>query len=156
MKVPAGNYVASCNFNQKGQDISRVALSVRDYNDYTIAFGDASSGEKSGYLEKAFTVPNGSSGFQIFLYSNQPEEALTTECLFEDIQVEVGNKATVYETYSGAEYIPSSDGNVEGVTSLSPNMTILTDTEGVIVECEYNKDTNKVIQKMCDALGIEI
>ena len=90
VKVPAGNYVASCNFNQKGQDISRVALSVRDYNDYTIAFGDASSGEKSGYLEKAFTVPNGSSGFQIFLYSNQPEEALTTECLFEDIQVEVG------------------------------------------------------------------
>lgn len=41
------------------------------------------------------------------------------------------------------------------MTSLSPNMTILTNIEGMIVECEYNKDINKVIQKICDALGIE-
>lgn len=71
-------------------------------------------------------------------------------------QIEVGLVATAYEAYNSKEYIPSSDGTVEGVTSLSPNMTILTDTEGMIVECEYNKDTNKVIQKICDALGIEI
>lgn len=156
VKVPSGNYVASCNFKQRGQDISRVALSVRSYEDYSIAFGDDSSGENSGYLEKSFTVPNSSSGFQIFLYSNQPNEALTTECLFENIQVELGQKATDFEPYKGTEYIPTSDGVVDGVTSLSPNMTLLTDTEGVIVECEYNKDTNKVIKKITDALGITI
>jgi hypothetical protein len=49
-------------------------------------------------------------------------------------------------------HIPSSDGTVSGVTSLSPNMTILTDTEGVIVECEYNRDTNKVIDKLINAI----
>lgn len=49
-------------------------------------------------------------------------------------------------------HIPSSDGTVSGMTSLSPNMTILTDTEGVIVECEYNRDTNKVIDKLINAI----
>ncbi len=62
----------------------------------------------------------------------------------------------IFEPYNGTEYIPTSDGVVDGVISLSPNMTILTDTEGVIVECEYNKDTNKVVQKFADALGITI
>jgi hypothetical protein len=71
-------------------------------------------------------------------------------------QIEVGNKSTDYEPYNGTEYIPTSDGVVSGVASISPNMTIMTDTEGVIVECEYNKDTNKVVQKLADALGITI
>lgn len=49
-------------------------------------------------------------------------------------------------------HIPSADGTVSGMTSISPNMTILTDTEGVIVECEYNRDTNKVIDKLINAI----
>lgn len=74
----------------------------------------------------------------------------------EKIQLEIGSVATDYEPYNGTDHIPSSDGTVKGMTSLSPNMTILTDTEGMIVECEYNKDTNKVIQKICSALGISV
>jgi hypothetical protein len=35
-------------------------------------------------------------------------------------------------------------------------MTILTDTEGVVIECEYIKDTNVVVKKFADALGITI
>ena len=59
-----------------------------------------------------------------------------------------------FEAYiESTTHIPSSDGTVSGVTSLSPNMTILTDTVGAIVECEYNRDTNKVINKIIAALG---
>jgi len=72
-------------------------------------------------------------------------------------QVESGTKNTEWESpKERVDYIPSSDGTVSGMTSLSPNMTILTDTEGAIVECEYNKDTNKVIQKIAAALDISI
>lgn len=72
-------------------------------------------------------------------------------------QIEIGQTATEYEAYSTpTEHTPSADGTVEGITSLSPNMTILTDTEGAIVECEYIKDTNKVIQKIAGALNITI
>jgi hypothetical protein len=65
-----------------------------------------------------------------------------------ELQIEVGTEATDFERpYEDAKFIPSSDGIIEGITSLSPNMTILTNTEGMIVECEYNKDTKKVIFK---------
>jgi hypothetical protein len=70
--------------------------------------------------------------------------------------IELGENCSRFEAYEGTEHTPSADGTVEGITSLSPNMTILTDTEGAIVECEYIKDTNKVIQKIADALNITI
>ena len=73
------------------------------------------------------------------------------------LQMEHGSEATEYEKCKEPiTHIPTSDGVVEGVASISPNMTILTDTEGVIVECEYHKDTNKVVQKLANALGITI
>lgn len=146
VKVPPGNYVVSCRFNQIGPDISTVSVSTRSYNDYTVPFGDVSSSEKSGYLVKAFTVPEGAGGFQIFLYSNTPNTALTTECSFENICVEAGSVATGYEVYNGAKYTPAANGIVSGVTSLSPNMTLLTDTEGVVIECEYNSDTKTYLE----------
>lgn len=49
-------------------------------------------------------------------------------------------------------WTPSSDGTVEGITSLSPVMTLLTDTEGVTIECEYIKDTGKVIDNLTKAV----
>lgn len=156
VKVPAGDYVAHCRFTQTGQDKTTISMSVRSYNDYSVPFGDTSSSAQSGLLEKKFTVTEGSGGFQIFLYSNTLNEPLTTECYFENICVEVGTEATGYSVYNGTKHTPSADGTVEGITSLSPNMTILTDTEGAIVECEYIKDTNKVLQKIADALNITI
>ena len=147
VKAPPGDYVASCRFKQIGTDKSTVSMSVRTYNDYAVPFGDTSSSAIEGNLLKQFTVTPGSGGFQIFLYSNQPNIALTTECSFENICVEVGTKSTGYEVYKGEKFKPNADGTVSGVTSLSPNMTILTDTEGVIVECEYNVDTKTYIDR---------
>ena len=61
--------------------------------------------------------------------------------------LEVGESASVFEAYNGVEYSTASDGTVAGVTSLSPTMTILTDTDGAIVECEYNVDTKTYIDR---------
>ena len=147
VKVPPGDYVASCRFKQTGTDKSTVSMSVRTYNDFAVPFGDASSSAIEGNLLKQFTVTPGSGGFQIFLYSNQPNIALTTECSFENICVEAGTKSMGYEVYKGAKFTPNEDGTVDGVNSLSPYMTILTDTEGVTVECEYNIDTKTYIDR---------
>lgn len=151
----SGNYVASCNFKQKG-DMAKVGLSVRDYDDTMETLKHVDSTALSGVLTAPFVVQEGKKGFQMFLYSNYSADDLSTDCLFENIQVEVGTEVTPFKPYNATTHIPASDGTVSGMTSLSPNMTILTDTEGVIVECEYNKDTNKVIKKICDALGIEV
>ena len=71
------------------------------------------------------------------------------------IQLEPGKEATDFETCNGAEYTPAADGTVPDLTSLSPNMTILTDTNGAIVECEYNVDTNKALEKAGGAVSEE-
>lgn len=68
-------------------------------------------------------------------------------------QIEIGSAVTDFEPYKEpTEHTPSSDGIVEGITSLSPVMTLLTDTEGVTIECEYIKDTNKVINNLAKAV----
>ena len=63
-------------------------------------------------------------------------------------QLEFGELATEYEVPKGTTvHTPAADGTVSGMTSLSPNMTILTDTAGAIVECEYNIDTKTYIDR---------
>ena len=69
-----------------------------------------------------------------------------------DIQIELGNIVTNYEPYSEAEYTPNVDGTAN-VTSLAPNMTLFTDTNGVNIECEYNKDSNVVIQELIERIA---
>ena len=75
----------------------------------------------------------------LFLYLSNEADAI------DGIQIETGSSATEYETYKGEIYTPNADGTVEGITSLSPTMTLLTDTPGTIINCEYNKDTNKAL-----------
>ena len=53
-------------------------------------------------------------------------------------QLELGETATDYEPYvEPTEYTPNADGTVNGVTSLYPNTTLITDTEDVLINCEY-------------------
>lgn len=62
------------------------------------------------------------------------------------LQLEAGETATDYEPHKAVtNHITAADGTVDGVTSVSPTMTIMTDTEGVTVECEYIVDTKTYI-----------
>lgn len=69
-------------------------------------------------------------------------------------QLELGTTATDYEPYiSPTDYTPNADGTVEGVTSLYPNTTLTTDTEGVLIDCEYNRDINKAFAALEAAIA---
>lgn len=51
-----------------------------------------------------------------------------------------------YEPYKGSEVaVPSSSGTCT-ITSKSPTMTLFTDTPGVTIEAEYNRDTTKMFE----------
>lgn len=67
-------------------------------------------------------------------------------------QLELGSTATAYEPYTVAEYTPAADGTVSGVTSLYPTTTLMTDTEGAIIEAEYNRDINKAFAELQQAI----
>ena len=85
-------------------------------------------------------------------------------------QIEEGTTSTAYTPYvpdltavkviksnaSGedvAEYTPNADGTVNGVTSLYPNTTLTTDTDGVLIDCVYNRDINKAFAALEAAIA---
>lgn len=63
----------------------------------------------------------------------------------ENIMISINREVTEFEPYEGTTYTPSADGTCD-IVSVSPTMTIFTDTAGVIVECEYGRDSNKVLE----------
>ena len=66
--------------------------------------------------------------------------------------LEVGSKLTDFEERRTAvAYTPAVDGTV--VTSISPDMTFLSDTDGIIINAEYNKDLNKAISELYALVG---
>lgn len=103
---------------------------------------------------------------------NQPDESHNILCLmfysntdgtvasgtvstatYSDIQIEVGSTATTYTPYQGQQtYTPEADGTVLGVTSLSPDMTLMTDTVGVVLDVTYNRDINAALAQLQQAI----
>lgn len=68
------------------------------------------------------------------------------------IQLEKGTKATDYEKYvEFMEYTPNADGNLT-VPSAYPTTILSTDTKGVTINAEYNRDANKVINNLINAV----
>lgn len=70
----------------------------------------------------------------------------------EKIWINRGSSAIDYEQYALAEYTPNADGTVNGVTSIYPNTTLTTDTDGIIIDCEYNRDINKAFAELQSAI----
>lgn len=67
-------------------------------------------------------------------------------------QIEQGNSVTEYEPYEQIDYIPNSDGTVEGVTSIYPTTTLTTDNANTLITAEYNKDLNKAFAELYNAI----
>ena len=134
--LPAGDYIMSNGEMVETDKVPYIILKI---------------GDKSYYQKNKFTLAESTECLLTIYGWNE----FTGDFVFYP-QLEMGDEQTDFEPYKGTEHTPSSDGTVSGMMSTSPNMTILTDTEGVVIDCEYIKDTNKVIQKLANALGIEI
>lgn len=134
-----------------------------DINAYCNYFDSAAAIHSSGMaLSKTITSSTGTItndwiGFAIYIIF---KAGVTFNNLLIKPQLELGTTATAYTPYvpdltavkviksnaSGeavAEYTPTADGTVNGVSSLYPNTTLMTDTDGVLINCKYNKDINK-------------
>ena len=61
------------------------------------------------------------------------------------IMLEYSATLSKFESPASIAYIPASDGTCT-VTSVNPTMTLFTDTPGVIIEAEYNRDTTKMFE----------
>ncbi len=98
------------------------------------------------------TITNDWKGLGIYI--NIPKGKTLNNLLIKP-QLKIGTTATDYEPYiSPIEYIPNADGTVEGVTSLYPNTTLTTDTDGVIINCEYYKDIDKAFNELTTSVAL--
>ena len=128
--------------------------------------GNWSTAEGDWNIEKALSTDD--SG-KLYIGNNKSLEDLKKAVQEANIQIELGNTAMEYTPYVSnltkvtvrkfdcignevAEYTANFDGTVEGVTSLYPSATLATDTNGIIIDCEYIKDINKAFEKMQDAI----
>ena len=66
--------------------------------------------------------------------------------------IHIGDAALPYEEYITEKLTVNADGSVNGMTSLSPHMTVFTDTPDTLLDVEYNRDSNKVVQGIKDTL----
>lgn len=99
-----------------------------------------------------FTTPNDAVYANINIYG----ENINVEDV-EFVQLEVGTTATEYEPYKESQIvIANADGTVAGITSASPNMTVVTDVENVIVNLTYNVDTKTYIDNKFTELSATI
>ena len=72
---------------------------------------------------------------------------------FATFQLEVGGSATEYEEYvEPITHTVNADGTVDGVKSIYPTTTLCADTDGVQINIEYNKDINKAIADLQQAI----
>ena len=76
---------------------------------------------------------------------------------FSKIQVELNDTATDYEPYVEPVTVNAkADGTVKGLTSISPNITLVADNPNVIIDCEYNTDTKTYIDNKFAELSAAI
>ena len=136
--IPDGTYTFSCAYEDLGADTAKNTVSIRDIDEEFITEFVVSNGGST----RTFTTTN---GLKIYLYSNCSATAANTDVIFKNIQLELGTTATEYEPYTCQTVTANGDGTVEGLTSISPNMTVTTDTQGVVIDMTYNADTKMYI-----------
>lgn len=67
------------------------------------------------------------------------------------VYLEHGSEPTGYEPYKGETYTPNANGTVD-ISTVSPTMTLFTDTPGITIDCKYGRDTNLIMGDISNAL----
>lgn len=127
--------VGTDNYHLSGapstSSISTYMLYMHDNKSYVDIY-DVGAG-------KTFTPTNGTCDVVIAVYKGQTVNDIKFYPM-----VEAGVEKTEFRKFEGRTlYTPSEDGTCD-IVSVSPTMTIFTDTAGVTVECKYGRDSNKV------------
>lgn len=137
---PNTTYSFSGDFTVVKDKILRVAA----FNEYPI-INSVSTLFK--FDNKPFSITTSANTNYLFLWFTIPSyrEGIS-------VQVEEGATATEYEPCSVQTATANFDGTVEGLTSIAPNMTLLTDTVGATINLEYNRDINIAFAKLEQAI----
>lgn len=91
--------------------------------------------KESGYLKASYYRSSGG------LMPEDRWEDSIYKVIIENPQLEMGSVATDYEPYVESQSVTANvDGTTEGLTSVYPTMSILSNSDSVKINCEYNAD----------------
>lgn len=139
----------SCESTRSGEKGGGLSIECRDADNVRMT-----SAYKQNELSPTVTlvVAKDTADIMLFFYA-AGSQTETGTAVYRNIQLEVSDTASFYEPYSGETQIPAADGTITGLRAISPTMTLLTDTPGVTIDCEYSRDTNKVIEDILNKLA---
>ncbi len=131
--------IDDCNYNTHYKGHHKIIYNTAGRFSYTLTVPNTVAYWQLGF---AFGVDASS-------YSGNAEGNIE----YSNIQLETGSTATEYVPYAGTQTVTANpDGTVEGLTSVAPNMTLLSDTPGVIMDVTYNADTKTYIDQKIASL----
>ena len=149
--VVSGTASANTYFALNGgfsSDAVQIPSTLRVGKEYTatdaMVFLYSANGETKAFNGGTFIIPAGYDYYGVFLYVPSG----TTISTILKPQLELGASKTEFEAYTISNYTTLADGAVEGVVSIAPNMTLLADNDGIILDVEYNRDTQKYVDGM--------
>jgi hypothetical protein len=154
-----------------GKKINELCPSLKVGDVCTLSFLSTSATTKYVWLNGAnvmlynntYTFTDEMLNSELYLYGfRDTDEGYGSVCTISNIQIEEGTTSTEYTPYidpttvtvtaDGVNYTPEADGTVEGIPSTALFGGISTDNAEITIECEYNKDTGKVIEKLTNAV----
>jgi hypothetical protein len=156
--LPRGKYLLSAKFS----GFARFLVKLYGSDGRVLTGDDAPSFGAYNEYYKGFyfsvesvvvDIPAVASYWQFGLIFAAGADMVNTNVTISELQLEVSENVTAYEQFDGEIQIPAADGTVTGLSAISPTMTLLTDTPGVTIECEYSRDTNKVIEEIMNKLA---
>lgn len=126
------DYIISCDMS----DVKNAAIGIGFYDDDWVYTSNISSWH-TDYLQ--FKTPVDSGKVNICLVPT----ASNIPIIFSNIQLELGLTTTEYEPYKQSQtVIANFEGEIKGLTSLSPNMILVSDNNNINIQCSYRSDDN--------------
>ena len=129
--LPAGQYILS----QQGDEISPSYLYITGATGYNPVTNNGS---------KVVTSTGGICQIYVYVATDTVVEHKTVKVMLEAGEIKSSFEHPIEAQIATA----SSDGTVEGVKSVSPTMTFITDTENIMLEVEYQRDIDKAFKEI--------
>lgn len=151
--LPVGKYTVSANYSNTGES-TIIGIEVTDINNTALGSNTSTYTNASGICTYPFEVSDISLGVKICCYANYTSSAGGSySATYSNIQIEAGDTKTDYAEYiTPITYTPASDGTVEGLISIAPDMTLIPNADNVIIDVEYNRDINKAFAELQQAI----
>lgn len=154
-KYPSGTYSFSAEFSYDGSTRILARYFDADGNIITSGLSNYNAFYKAFIIPVkdvvTFTIPDTVAYWQLGWVSVADKINAATSMKFP--QLEFGDTITPYEQCVEQTATANADGTVEGLTSVSPYMVLLTDNPSVLINCTYNRDINAVLGNLETLLG---